>query len=274
MKIDNLGKLSDLETATKVGKDAVIYWLHGYLPNLNQHDLLGGFGLSCPCGECHKSRYKLFTDVCRIVGKYTFQEVLKNLLIEYPHNVSLPETVYILLCWSKGHDIQDYLKPFPVFHPLTGVNHLDTLDVQTREKTENNPVYQKAVKLMETIVSTLCALGINNEQFIDYQVHCHQMWLTNYKPQMLSAKIQQKQDTFEKRFHAAMHGAIQNFRHRFDLHTDRELLVARLLQSDVRGLIPDLVRHFPTRNSSSWCKFGKRLMAEYGLSASDKVGRI
>lgn len=270
MKNKNLGKFLDLETATKVSKEAVIYWLHGHLPKLNQRDLLSGFSFGCPCGACHASLYRLFTEVCRIVGKAEFKEVLKNLLLEHPHNVYLPETVYILLCWSKGQDIQGYLKPFSPIHPLTGINHLDTLDEEARKKMERHDKYINEVDDMETIVSKLEKLGINRAQLVDYQLRCHEEWLANYKPQMMSVKKQQKEDTFEKRFHAAMHGSIQNFRHHFEPETDRELLAARLSESDLRGMIPEIVQHFPKGQDIIWRRFGKRLMAEYELGNSGK----
>lgn len=258
-----LGKLKDLKVANRVGREVAVLWLKAHLPEMTQEDLLAGFGFGCPCGACHKSKYELFRDVFRVVGKEEFREILKELLLKHPENINLPETAFILLYWLQEHDIQNYLKPFCAVDPRTGLNHLDSIDGKPREHMVKHSEFKCAISEMEVIVKALVEVGINEKQLVDYQAHCHTKWLAQYKPQMLSAKHRKREDTFEKRYHAFMHGSIKSTQHYFDLNSDRELLKDRLFRPEQRHLIPEIVRHLPTKKGNNWCKFGKQLMKAY-----------
>ncbi len=254
--------LSGLVENVEMGREETLGWLRHNLTKLTQYDLLSGRYLGCPCGACHERQYRLFTQIFRSIGAEALRELLKNLFLEHPCSVTLPETAYILLNWLKSNDIQGYMKPFPAIHPLTGVNHLDTLDELARSRMAHHRIYKNAVCEMESIVETLSELGVEKDQFVEYQVHCHQKWLSNYKPQMVSAKSQPREESFPMRFHAFQYGEQKNFRYYFDLNEDRDLLAHRLLQPDFIDIIPELVRHLPKRSDSSWVKFGKRLMEQ------------
>ena len=89
--------LSGLEEAVEMGREETLDWLRHNLRKLTQYDLLSGRYLGCPCGACHERQYRLFTQLFRSIGADALRELLKNLFLEHPRSVTLPETAYILL---------------------------------------------------------------------------------------------------------------------------------------------------------------------------------